>query len=982
PMSAPTAPIAPAPVLCLGLSVDDNAKIGLYMSRPIAGGGGARSLVVIAKEKNEGKLFSELTREQKQEVVDWQISEYKWLNDQRRQRVYSTACMGALVISSKSPTPARLSCGECLAILKLDSFRRAISRPVPEPHNFKYVNFIYRDEALGKLYARITGLQDLLNPKSKTSTSPFVRYALGAIRGKFKNGQELLGGILEGFMTIEDKERRGVGKQGFKWSEKWARICHVIAIDSPKAYRSLAQYLPVPGLRGLQIKAATQPMIPFEISPRCLDMTVDVLKGYDYPGLVSLCVDDTKLLAAVRLHYDPSTKTSFLIGGVDGPIAVADPDNMQTALELAKSLAAPKMRLWCVQVPMPSIMPHIVAAVPIANKLKAPDLNKMSEAVLQGLLERDVPVVSYVHDGTSVERKDQLMSYNHADSYCDFYVPAPTGKGSEYSLKIKVACFGKHLVTFPQDHGHGRKTARNNLFSGAKIIALGNFTALYRRIHQVAFEPDSPLYHRDVEKLDRQDDNAAARLFSASTLKYIITHHPEYLGEIIYLFIFGELIDAWQNRKMTHTERVVPILRAWYFMNMWHVFLERAGYARGLYSLSHEAWDIFRILIESYLALLFIHRHYSASRGFPFPFCPWLHSTEACEHSFGLARQNVKDFTAMDFYYMIKHIQIKQAEAFRLGQTTDPHARASGYNHTYVDSRDVDLCALATYPDDDAIQKAADEAFAEAESLVVLLGIAPSEAHFPRPSTSTRTSGPVPNSLSDLLNVPPSGHHVSSEENVVDSTEELATADSEESVDSANELQAALDREESAGTNMKRSSQEEDGVENVMLAAVSVAVDDMCKVYVFPPGMGIAATAPLPKYVPLVTSSSQSNLPPPAPLPSRFLRVLKPQQLELKHLVELRVRHQTRQEADGVRIRSSKADSVQIDSDTDNGGGSISPKSIRSQILAKYYQVSREQRMERGAGTGVERQVRWKGDIASGLTGNSANAAASAIARA
>ena len=66
----------------------------------------------------------------------------------------------------------------------------------------------------------------------------------------------------------------------------------------------------------------------------------------------------------------------------------------------------------------------------------------------------------------------------------------------------------------------------------------------------------SPIYMRDVEKLDRQDNNAATRLFCADTLEWLQDHHPEQLGLAAYLFIFGELIDAWQNRSISILERV------------------------------------------------------------------------------------------------------------------------------------------------------------------------------------------------------------------------------------------------------------------------------------------------------------------------------------------------------------------------------------------------------------------------------------------
>jgi hypothetical protein len=38
---------------------------------------------------------------------------------------------------------------------------------------------------------------------------------------------------------------------------------------------------------------------------------------------------------------------------------------------------------------------------------------------------------------------------------------------------------------------------------------------------------DSPIYLRDVERVDRQDDNAATHLFSSATLEWLANEHSE-----------------------------------------------------------------------------------------------------------------------------------------------------------------------------------------------------------------------------------------------------------------------------------------------------------------------------------------------------------------------------------------------------------------------------------------------------------------------
>ncbi|KAJ7892256.1 hypothetical protein B0H14DRAFT_2335412 [Mycena olivaceomarginata] len=48
-----------------------------------------------------------------------------------------------------------------------------------------------------------------------------------------------------------------------------------------------------------------------------------------------------------------------------------------------------------------------------------------------------------------------------------------------------------------QDSKHAFKTFRNNLFTGAKVFAMGNFTAIFCRIYEMAMAPDFWLFFRN-----------------------------------------------------------------------------------------------------------------------------------------------------------------------------------------------------------------------------------------------------------------------------------------------------------------------------------------------------------------------------------------------------------------------------------------------------------------------------------------------------
>lgn len=162
-------------------------------------------------------------------------------------------------------------------------------------------------------------------------------------------------------------------------------------------------------------------------------------------------------------------------------------------------------------------------------------------------MAQKIQVVSYASDGTETERKLQRMFAQTASTTLEHTFEAPEDEPDLPKLTIRIPLFDSQPIVMIQDSKHALKTARNNLFSGAKFLVLGNHATYYQQVRDIAFEDHSPLYHRDVEKLDRQDDNAATRLFSASTIQYISNHHSDSLFLIVYLFIFGELIGALER---------------------------------------------------------------------------------------------------------------------------------------------------------------------------------------------------------------------------------------------------------------------------------------------------------------------------------------------------------------------------------------------------------------------------------------------------
>ncbi|KZV91812.1 hypothetical protein EXIGLDRAFT_587174, partial [Exidia glandulosa HHB12029] len=226
---------------------------------------------------------------------------------------------------------------------------------------------------------------------------------------------------------------------------------------------------------------------------------------------------------------------------------------------------------------------------------------------------------------------------------------------------------------------------------------------------------------RDVEKVDRQDDRAAARLFSAEALQHHCTRFPERSGVALYLFFLGGLFDAWQSRKLSHSERILLALRCRFFLHAWRAHIDaHPDHSRHRNFISRESMDIFTTLCDSLVALVISYREFYPDR----PFLPWLHSTEPVEHVFGVLRQLKLDFNFADFLFFVPKLCLFLLGRFGIiSEEQRANLTAAGYWHTYTFTDGIDLKALTAWPTDDEIQKLSDAALAQVQAILKRVGI-------------------------------------------------------------------------------------------------------------------------------------------------------------------------------------------------------------------------------------------------------------------
>ncbi|KAJ7175483.1 hypothetical protein C8R46DRAFT_1174476 [Mycena filopes] len=604
--------------------------------------------------------------------------------------------------------------------------------------------------------------------------------------------------------------------------------------------------------------------------------------------------------------------------------ASTDPEAMKRILADPTIVRGTKVRLWCLTIPLPGITPLVVAAIPIRDNMTADELLGPLETILYGLLERNLRVISYACDGTETERLLQRKLVEKAEKVIHHKILNPTAGAPE--LESIIAFFRGYPVVMIQDAKHALKTFRNNLFTGAKYFAMGNFTAIFRRILQIAMAPGSPLYRRDAVKLDRQDDAAACRLFCADVLKY--------------LFIFGELVDAYQSREISHAERIKLALRARYFLDAWSKYLDVAGYKEA---------TVLPLPGGRIISLIIVHRDHVPV----IPLLPWYHSSEPCEHTFGNPRDIVKDFTFLDFIFMAAKLRITMREAVLSGKTSGGKAPAQGYTHTYFDTIGADLTKLAVYPSDAEIAQASAEAAAECYLLIALLGITPGQLYEGVPAQLPGIRSWFPDDEDDVI------------DDLVEPAEEFD--DIEEQMGEAEELPALIDAEERLDAPL-RSAKTDRELMSLTCASIALSLDEHMRIQEFQrvnedleeeilgdEYMTIKETlASIPVALPSLQLPSEAS----TPVASTAFDTL-----DFKALVRQRRQHQTRQAAKSARVKIHHGD--------DDDSAPTAP------ILRKYHELLKEDQ-SKATGTAVERQARWTTDPKP--AGNAVNAAAAATA--
>ncbi|KDR66292.1 hypothetical protein GALMADRAFT_283972, partial [Galerina marginata CBS 339.88] len=698
---------------CPGLTRESDSRIDRYLFRSSATGGGAPSRSSIACQlfDDDSLLWSDLSDRQQRLVKRREQFLHKWINSRAVGAVFSTRCEQTVYCLREGEY---LPCDNCVALHRLHTFQVQLTRTMPDDKNMRYVPKGHRNTELGEIYLKYKGVKELL--ELDDGRSPWLKFAQGVADGMYKT-QETLLGMVSGMVKRTERLEKGKSLRNMKYSSGFNDFCNILGSVSTRAYRTFQRHFGGPAVRSMRQMRARLPRFRPDINVANVEMARLALEKYGYSGPVALSWDDTELEPAISVYQDGKDSV-LVIGGVDGPIKVQSLTEYDVMVEKTKIIEADKLRVWLITVPLPKIPSIMVAAVARGSKVPAEGLFEMHRKLTGLLAGAGIHPVSLSADGSETERATERLIEQSADEHRHYVIPSAH---PGCSVHLVVPLFNGRPSVLCQDSKHGKKTARNQLQTGARIIVLANMVIFFSMLYDMAKNVLSPLFKHDVDKVDKQDDRAASRLFSAEMLHFQLKNYSDHHGVTVYLFIMGELIDAWQSRNICHLERAKMVLRARFFLMAWRSHIaHHPDYSVNTQFISRESYEIFMYLCDSLLSLILVYRGFYPT----YPLLPWLHSTEPCEHLFGMLRQLKRDFNFADMLYLEPKLRALMLGEFgNLTAEQKANQTSSGYHHTYFKADDLDMTALFQYPTDRELETASSAAFIEASQLLASVGI-------------------------------------------------------------------------------------------------------------------------------------------------------------------------------------------------------------------------------------------------------------------
>ncbi|EXX57030.1 hypothetical protein RirG_210800 [Rhizophagus irregularis DAOM 197198w] len=576
-----------------------------------------------------------------------------WILDKTTISIRSKACENFTIRESGI-------CDNCDQLRRDNRLIKAINKRRATGKNIRFIPKCYLEHPLSKLLLN-TNLKSLwaLADEDNDNTAIWTKLAQFGKDGFFK-GEKTFQELVSLMIQIQEKKLRNKKTTGLRYSEHLKQFFSLLSESSREyeIFRQMFAGMSVRSIRYLRAKEVDVVTNPELIYENILKFS-QLIKALNWNGPVVGMTDCTKIR--------PKLTYSDELGGIVGSTLKLSETSVQTYDDIhnvinyikQKKAIATQVKVIVLKIPIEKIPPLVISMLPTNGGSNTAEIYDLLMNVITMSQDAGVNLVSLGSDGAPVEYNAQqlIMNSEKAETFFEFH-------DNYYNVHFQMPIYRNLPIITVQDLKHAKKTARNQLHSGTRLLVLGNNVILYRHLLTLAQSPDHALYMWDVVNVDKQDDGAAYRVFHSDILAQIYQtglENNEMQSLFVYLFVLGDLFDSYLNCNISHKERIIMAMRGYFFLNMWIEYIEDSSKLyNSMFSIaknfiSPQSFKIFTNLAKSLILLIISHREFYSS----YPLYPWEHGTEAIEHVFGISRQITNDFSFYEFF------KIQQCVAYR-----------------------------------------------------------------------------------------------------------------------------------------------------------------------------------------------------------------------------------------------------------------------------------------------------------------------------
>ncbi|KAA1111413.1 hypothetical protein PGTUg99_007446 [Puccinia graminis f. sp. tritici] len=410
---------------------------------------------------------SELSEQQSHDLARALESKSTWFIKRHSATagIFSSKCERHVDVAPGTPT---VVCSQCILLKKDNSLKKALNVEYATTDNVKHISpFLMQQDPF----------------QSKLMIATFQ-------------------GLVKAVAVRTEREAAGKALSGMQFDSYFDNFLTTMAAMSPAAAKFLRDNFAGRSLRSMRHERKKNGgQIDDGIFLTNFERVAGYIASLGYTGPLALASDQTVCVKSLRSH------DGHLVGAQGGDLPFSDLEELTALVKkiTSKDELCSKVRLYTIQVPLPKIPSFVVALVASYDKETAEDIAASHISVLDYCSKAGMSIVSIGSDGAATEISALRILQTSVDKHLCF-------EKTDSGVLVQVPLMGQHLqpVVPVQDPKHTRKTAANQLLSGARLLSFGKFYLNISHLVELLGE-GSPLYSRDVLNCDKQDDGRAYR---------------------------------------------------------------------------------------------------------------------------------------------------------------------------------------------------------------------------------------------------------------------------------------------------------------------------------------------------------------------------------------------------------------------------------------------------------------------------------------